>query len=267
MTLTSSISNNDRRHFLQAGAASIAVTAAAAAFVGAPRLARAAPGPALKALAIDGLAVFDLRPVAALAERLFPERSAALLPLWRTRQFEYSWLRTLMGRYVDFWQVSDEALAFAARQLKLDLQAAQRDQLMQSFLSLKAWPDVQPALVALREAGIRLALLSNFTERMLDAASRSAGIADLLEPHLSTDRVQAYKPHPRAYQMGLDAFGLPREEIGFAAFGGWDAAGAKAFGYPTFWVNRTEQANEQLGATPDAQGKSFEPLVAWAVRP
>ncbi len=76
-----------------------------------------------------------------------------------------------------------------------------------------------------------------------------------------------YKPHPRAYQMGLDAFRLPRENIGFAAFGGWDAAGAKAFGYPTFWVNRAEQASEQLSATPDGQGKSFEDLLTWAVRP
>jgi 2-haloacid dehalogenase len=253
---TCRISFNERRYFLQAGAASVSAMA----------LAAGAPASALKALAIDGLAVFDLRPVAAQVDRLFPQRSAALLPLWRTRQFEYSWLRTLMGRYVDFWQVSEEALVFAARQLELDLRAAQRDQVMQSFLSLEAWPDVRPAFQTLREAGIRLALLSNFTERMLDAASRSAGIADLLEPPLSTDRVQAYKPHPRAYQMGLDAFALPRENIGFAAFGGWDAAGAKAFGYPTFWVNRTQQANEQLGATPDAQGKTFEALVPWAVR-
>jgi 2-haloacid dehalogenase len=255
--VTCRISLNERRFFLQAGAASVSAIA----------LAAAAPATAsLKALAIDGLAVFNLRPVAAQLERLFGERSAALLALWRTRQFEYTWLRTLMGLYVDFWQVSEEALVFAARQLELDLRAAQRDEVMQSFLSLEAWPDVRPALQTLRDAGVRLALLSNFTEAILDAASRHAGIADLLEPPLSTDRVQAYKPHPRAYQMGLDAFALPREKIGFAAFGGWDAAGAKAFGYPTFWVNRAQQADEQLGKTPDAQGKTFEDLVAWAVR-
>jgi len=239
----------------------------AAAFVVAPGLARASSGPALKARAIDGLAVFDLRPVSELAERLFPARGAALLSLWRVHQFKYSWLRTLMGRYADFWQVSEEALAFAARQLELDLPAAQRDPLMQSFLSLDAWPDVRPALLALREAGVRLAFLSNFTARTLEAASRSAGITDLMEPPLSTDRVQAHKPHPRAYQMALDAFGLPRESIGFAAFGGWDAAGAKASGYPTFWVNRVQQASEELGSAPDAQGRGFEALVTWAVRP
>jgi 2-haloacid dehalogenase len=258
-----SIGNCGRRQFLEAGAAVLSTAALATA----PRIAKAASGPMLKALAIDGLAVFDLRPVAAQVEDLLPGRGAALLPLWRARQFEYSWLRTLMGRYVDFWEVSEEALEFAAQQLHLDFDATQRDQVMQSFLSLKAWPDVRPALVALRDAGVRLALLSNFTERMLVAASSSAGIADLLEPPLSTDRVRFYKPHPRAYQIGTDAFGLARENIGFAAYGGWDAAGARAFGYPTFWVNRDQQADERLGAMPNAQGKTFEALVAWALRP
>ena len=256
---TSDIANTERRHFLRAGAMSVMGLTASSEFT------QAASGPALKALAIDGLAVFDLRPVSALVERLFPGRSAALLPLWRARQFEYSWLRTLMGRYVDFWQVSEEALVFAASQLEFELRAAQRSEVMQSFLALKAWPDVRPALTVLRDAGIRLAFLSNFTERMLEAASANSGIGDLLEPHLSTDRVQAYKPHPRAYQMGLDSFGLPRDNIGFVAFGGWDASGAKAFGYPTFWINRAQQATEQLGAAPDAQGKTFEALVAWAL--
>ncbi len=251
----------DRRRFLQAGAASLATTALASA----PGLARAARTPPLKALAIDGFTTFDPRPILALTEQLFPGRGAELSSLWRTRQFEYSWLRTLMGRYADFWQVTEEALVFATQQLKLELRPAQRDQLMQAFLSLKAWPDVRAAFVALREAGIRLAFLSNFTDRMLDAASHSAGLADLLDPHLSTDRVRVFKPHPRAYQMGVDAFGLPREQIGFAAFGGWDAAGAKAFGYPTFWVNRTQQATEQLGSMADAQGSNFEALLLWAL--
>jgi 2-haloacid dehalogenase len=258
-----STGNYGRRHLLRVAAAALCPSA----MVAAPRIAEAARGRTLKALAIDGVAVFDLSPVAAKLEHLLPGRSAALLPLWRTRQFEYSWLRTVMGRYVDFWQVSDEALEFAAQQLHLDLDAERRDQVMQAFLSLKVWPDVRPALVALRDADVRLALLSNFTERMLIAASSSAGIADLLEPPLSTDRVGVYKPHPRAYQMGPDAFGLPRENIGFAAYGGWDAAGARAFGYPTFWVNRDQQADERLGAMPDAQGKTFDALVTWTLRP
>ena len=126
--------------------------------------------------------------------------------------------------------------------MKLELSGAQRDQLMQSYLGLKAWPDVAPGLKKMRDAGIRMAFLSNFTAEMLEAAVRNSGLQGMFEDHLTTDRVKAFKPDPRAYQMGVDAFGMKKEEIAFAAFAGWDVAGAKWYGYPTFWVNRAERA-------------------------
>ena len=146
---------------------------------------------------------------------------------------------------------------------KLDLTASKREQLMRAFLELKAYPDVPSGLIALREAGIRLGFLSNMTERMLDAAIESASLNAMFEQVLSTDRVQAYKPDPRAYQMAIDAFALPREEIVFAAFGGWDAAGAKSFGYATFWANRLKLPGEVLEAPPDAIGESLADLVRF----
>lgn len=219
----------------------------------------------IRAIALDGFTTFDPRPIAVLAERLFPGQGGALMTAWRTRQFEYSWLRTVMDRYVDFWQVTDEALVFAAQQVRLDLSNGARRQLMQAYLELKAWPDARPALERLHAAGIRLAFLSNFTVPMLDAASGNAGLKDLLEPHLSTDRVGVFKPHPRAYQMGEDAFSMPREAVVFAAFGGWDAAGARSYGYPTFWVNRLGQPVEQLGAQPDGVGASLDDLARFVL--
>jgi len=186
----------------------------------------------IKAIAFDGFTTFDSRPVFAVAEDLFPGKGADLSNTWRTRQFEYAWLRTLSNHYVDFWQITDEALVFAAKTLRLDLNPEKRQHLMQTYLELKAWPDALSALRALKDAGMRMAFLSNFTTTMLDAAIKNSGLEDMFEPHLSTDRVRAYKPDPRAYQMGIDAFGLKHEEIAFAAFGGWDAAGAKWFGYP-----------------------------------
>lgn len=251
----------DRRRFLEVVGAALAgsllttTTGAVLARQGGP----------IKALAIDGLTTFDTRPVVALADQIFPGRGGELCQVWRTRQFEYTWLRTLMGRYADFRQVTDEALVFATQQLKLELRDESRAQLMDSFLSLEAWPDVLPAFTRLREAGIRLAFLANFTDQMLRSGMRNSGLTDLMEPPLSTDRVRLYKPHPRAYQMGPEAFGLPLEQMGFAAFGGWDVAGAKAFGYSTFWVNRTQQPNEGLGLTADAEGKTCEALVPWAL--
>jgi 2-haloacid dehalogenase len=222
--------------------------------------------PKIKAIAFDGLTIFDPRPVYALAEGLFPEKGGELSNVWRTRQFEYTWLRTLTGHYTDFWHVTEDALVYAAKLVKVELTVEKRNQLMKAFLNISAWPDALPTLKWLKSAGIKLALLSNFTPAMLDAAVRSSGLQGIFEPHLSTDKVKAYKPDPRAYQMGIDAFGVKREEIGFAAFGGWDAAGAKAFGYPTFWVNRMNLPLEELAFAPDAIGATLRDLVSFVGR-
>jgi 2-haloacid dehalogenase len=243
-----------RRHLLLGSAALAAIQPARA------------EGPArYKAIAFDGFALIDPRPVAARAEALFPGKAAALLDAWRLRQFEYTWLRTLSRRYADFWQVTQEALVVAAAAIKLDLPAEARDRLMQTFLELKTWPDVEPALRTLNARGVRMAFLANPTERMLRAPIENSGLTGLLEEPLSTDRVQAYKPDPIAYRMGLDAFGFKREEIVFAASASWDAAGAKAFGYPSFWINRANLPVERLGATPDAIGSGAADLVKFVL--
>ena len=218
-----------------------------------------------KAIAFDGFPITDPRPVFAKAEEMFPEKGRALNEVWRTRLFEYSWLRTLGGHYEDFWQVTEEALVFAAKASRLDLSADQRDQLMQTWLSLTAWPDVAPALKELKAAGIRMAFLANLTPAMMDAVMKNSGLEGYFEPHLSTDRVRAFKPAPIAYQMGVDAFGLRKDEIAFAAFAGWDATGAKWFGYPTFWVNRPNAPLEELSATPDATGSGLADLVKFVL--
>ena len=242
------------------------VTIAAAGAVTALGSTRAdAAKPAFKAVAFDGFPIIDPRPVFAKAEEMFPGRGQELGTAWRTRLFEYTWLRTLGGHYADFWQVTEESLVHAAKTLAIDLPAGQRDRLMQSWLTLKAWPDVAPALQELKAAGIRMAFLSNLTGAMMDAAVKNSALEGFFEPHLSTDRVKAFKPDPRAYQMGLDAFGLKKQEIAFAAFAGWDAAGAKWFGYPTFWVNRLNTPVEELGVAPDGMGSGLGDLVKFVL--
>jgi 2-haloacid dehalogenase len=247
-----------RRDFL-----SLAAAGAANAIAGSNLLARAAFRPGIKAIAFDGFTIFDPRPIAAMDERLFPGKGADLGNVWRTRQFEYTWLRTLMNQYADFWQVTEEALVFAANALKLRLTPGKRRQLMHAWLDLNAWPDVLPALKSLRDAGIRLAFLSNLIAPMIDAAIRNS--EGIFEPHLSTDRVHAFKPDARAYGMAIEAFDLPCEEIAFAAFGGWAAAGAKAFGYPTYWVNRANAPSEELDVTPDGMGNNLHDLAEFVL--
>ena len=222
----------------------------------------ASPARRVKAIAFDAFPVFDPRPIAMLAEEQFPGKGTEVINTWRTRQFEYTWLRSLSGRYADFMQVTEELLVFTAKMMKLELSNEKRQQLLNSYLALKAWPDVAPALTKLKEQGLRLAFLSNFTPAMLEGCIKAAGLHGVFDAVLSTDAVRTYKPDPRAYQLGVDRLGLRREEILFVAFAGWDAAGAKSFGYPTFWVNCLGLPAEELGALPDAQGANLNDLVA-----
>ena len=205
--------------------------------------------------------IFDPRSITAVTEARLPGRGEALAALWRTRQFEYCWLRTLYGNYTDFWRVSEEALNFAGKSLKIELDDTTRAALMQALMEIAPWPDSLAALRRMREAGLRLAYLSVMTPRMLEAISDRAGVADLFEFKLSTDAVRAFKPDPRAHAMAERAFALPGAKIVFAAFGGWDAAGAKSFGLETFWVNRLCVPREGLGVAPDAEGPTLDDLA------
>ena len=222
-------------------------------------------GVKVKAIAFDAFPIFDPRPVFSLAEELYPGRGADLSNEWRTRQFEYAWLRTLEGQYADFWDVTQDALTFAIKKLGIALNAEKSARLMNAYLELKPWPDVVPALKALKDAGIWLGILSNFTREMLTSCIAASGLDGMFELLLSTDQVKAYKPDPRAYKMGVDSFAVRREDIVFAAFAGWDAAGAKAFGYRTFWVNRLNATSEELGVVPDGTGASLRDLISFAM--
>ena len=248
----------DRREFFHVAAGGVVASALLS-----PLRAQAATQPQCKAIVFDAFPIFDARPVFGLAETLFPGKGTDLSNAWRTRQFEYQWLRALSGRYADFWRTTEDGLVFAANLLQLELTPAKRAQLLHAYLGLKAWPDVASALGALKEAGIRLAFLSNMTTKMLDAGIKNAELDGVFEHVLSTDQIRAYKPDPRAYQIAIDAFKVKREEIIFAAFAGWDAAGAKWFGYPTFWVNRLNLPAEELGVAPDATGRDLTDLLRF----
>ena len=237
-----------------------------AALAAIPVTLKAAVSPRSQVVLFDAFPIFDPRSVAARVKEVFPAEGDALLDVWRSRQFEYTWLRTLSGRYANFWDVTRDALRFAAHARKLELSAAQEERIMGAYLELKAWPDVPEALHALKDAGLKLGFLSNFTREMLQTNLRGAGLDGLFDQVLSTDLAGAFNPDPRAYRLGVDAFRIPKEQALFAAFAGWDAAGARAFGYPTFWVNRLGQPAEELGIAADATGSTLTELVACVHR-
>lgn len=206
--------------------------------------------------------LFDPFSVQWKAERVFPGRGEALSRLWRSRQLEYTWLRTLMHRYADFWQVTGDALVYACRSLGLRCEATQQEELMQEYLRLEVYPDVRAGLEALPSR--RLAILSNGTPQMLEAVVEHAGLKPAFAALLSVDKVKTYKPSPNVYELAVELLNLKKSQIGFVSSNYWDAAGAAAFGFPAFWLNRSRAAPDELGTTPEAAITSICELAGFA---
>ena len=202
--------------------------------------------------------LFDVHSVVE-AGRSVTSDPEALSALWRQKQLEYTWLRSLMGRYEDFWAVTESALVFACRRLGLPLGAAERRGLMDAYLTLRAFPDAGEALHRFR--GLPCAILSNGAPRMLEAVVDHNGFGPHLRAVVSVDEVRTFKPHPAVYALGAARLGLPRGAIGFVSSNGWDVAGAKAFGFQVVWVNRHGAPLDELGVTPDLEVRDLEALA------
>lgn len=223
--------------------------------------------PAIKALVFDAYGtLFDVHSVIATCNALFPGRGDALSQLWRTKQLEYTWLRSLMGQYTDFWQVTQQALTFACNALQVPYTPATQAQLMDAYLHLTAYPDVHQALQTL--ADYPLFILSNGSPRMLNAAVESAGLTGRFTRILSADAVGIYKPSPRVYQLVLQHSAMAPGEVGFVSANAWDISGAQAFGFWTCWVNRAHHPWDDLGFPPRAtvaRLSALEQVLARAI--
>lgn len=221
----------------------------------------------VRALAFDGFTLLDPRAVtqAVLAEE--PNHGAALAAAWTNKLFSLSWLETSAERYSGFACLADAALLHSTRTLGLNIDARRRRELVEVFANLPAWPDTCETLERMRQAGLRLTFLSNLSTPMLISCMRRNGIAGLMDAPLSTDAVRAFKPSPRAYAMGIEHFSLPKEQVGFVAFGGWDALGAKWFGYRTAWINRLTVAAETLAPAPDRTATDLTAALGLAGLP
>lgn len=215
----------------------------------------------IRAVAFDLFTLFDPRGVDARVAEVVGNRPD-LTNTWKAKLFEYSWLRASAGQYRDFQGLVHDALVFAARSHGLALAREAITRLEGAFTELAPWPDSKATLAKLRQRGLKLATLANFSPGMIQALVNRGGLADQFDDLISTDRAQTYKPDPRAYALGEKALSLPRQQIAFAAFGSWDAAGGRWFGFPTFWVNRFSQPNEELVA-PNEQGPDLVHLERW----
>ena len=176
--------------------------------------------------------------------------------LWRTKQLEYTWLRSLMGHHADFWQVTRDALDFAFDMHHLNDTDLRKD-LIEAYLHLDCYPEVPEALSTLKASGFRIAILSNGTPAMLEAAAKNSGIEKLIEKNFSVEEVGVFKPAPRVYQIAVDGLSVTPDEIVFQSSNAWDASGAAAFGFRVAWINRFGQSAERLPGRPDVEIKSL----------
>ncbi len=209
--------------------------------------------------------LFDVHSVTHLCESLFPGQGPALSLAWREKQLQYTWLRSMMGRWEDFAQVTREALGWAAESRGLELGPEAEARLFDAYLKLAPFPEVPAALAAL--APYPRAILSNGTRSMLEPLAAYTGLAQYLAAILSVDAVALYKPDPRVYHLAVEHFRCPADEILFVSSNGWDATGAKCFGFTTAWVNRSGAPLEQLGAVPDVIIPDLTALPALLPRP
>jgi 2-haloacid dehalogenase len=215
----------------------------------------------VKALVFDAYGtLFDVHSVIKLCNELWPGKGPALSQLWRAKQLEYTWQRSLMQRYEDFTHVTEAALRYGCKALGLALDDGARARLMQAYLRLDPYPEVPETLQRL--AGKKRAILSNGSPTMLEPVVANAGLAKLLEAVISVDALRIFKPDPRVYALAVDRLGVPTGSIGFVSSNCWDAIGAKAFGFRVFWCNRAGAPLDELGVSLDHEMRSLAELPA-----
>lgn len=222
--------------------------------------------PRFKAVAFDYFVIFNPNSVIDTVEKVFPGKGLEFTKAWRTKQFEYGFLRSITKRHEDFFKVTEDALDYTIEAMKLKPTPAEHALLLNAYMHLKPWPDAVEGLKKLKASGLKIITIANFSKKMLQSNADNAGITDLFDELLSTETNGTYKPDARAYELGMKRLKLKKSDIAFAAFGGWDAYGAKAFGYPTYRVNRFDLPVEKLGLTADGTSNDFDGLIEFIFR-
>ena len=203
--------------------------------------------------------LFDFASAARNCREVSSDKIGPVTTLWRDKQLQYTWLRAVQGLHVDFWQVTGDALDYTLETLSLE-KPGLRDRLMQLYLELETFPEVPEALQRLKRAGMRTAILSNGSPKMLDTVVKASKLDTLLDAVLSVEDAGIYKPHRKVYQLAVDRLGVPADAIAFQSSNAWDAYAASAFGMQVVWCNRYGQRRERLPGAPDREIKTLAEL-------
>jgi 2-haloacid dehalogenase len=244
----------------------------------------------LRAVLFDAYGtLFDVYSVALLAEQLYPGQGDALAVVWRDKQIEYTRLITMSerlttpalpgdpanqpntkstpaDRYRPFWDITRSALRYACAKLRLVLDPAIEERLMNQYRHLSTFPENREVLAELKRLRVPCGILSNGDPEMLEVAVKSAGLAPLLKHVISVHPARRFKTDPAAYALGTQALKLPARDILFVSSNAWDAIGATWFGYTTLWVNRQAAPPEELGTQPTHTGRSLRDVLALFVK-
>jgi len=205
--------------------------------------------------------LFNYASAAAGCRNTLGDKFERLNTLWREKQLQYTWLRSMQGSHTNFWQVTGDALDFSLETLDIE-DVRLRDRLMNLYLTLETFPEVPEMLDQLKSGGLKTAILSNGTPQMLDTVVKNAKIGGLLDAVLSVEEVGIYKPHPKVYQLAVDRLGIEANAIAYQSSNAWDAYAASAFGMRVVWCNRHAQRPERLAGQPDREITSLAELPA-----
>ena len=220
------------------------------------------PLPGIRACVFDAYGtLFDFASAARSCADVLGDAVERVSVLWRDKQLQYTWLRAAQGRHADFWQVTGDALDFTLETLGIE-RPGLRERLMRLYLVLAPFPEVPGVLAALRQAGLKTAILSNGTPMMLDAVVGGAGLGAMFDAVLSVEAVGVFKPDPRVYGLAVDRLGCPASAIAFQSSNAWDAYAASAFGMQVVWCNRYGQRRERLPGAPDCEITTLAHLPA-----
>lgn len=216
----------------------------------------------IKAIVFDAYGtLFDVHTVVEKCEQYFPTKGRIISELWRQKQLEYTWLRSLMGRYEDFWKITNDSLLFALKELELERNDEICADILNEYLYLKPYSEVPNALKKLKN--LSLAILSNGSPKMLNDMVSNAGLKEAFSDVISVDELKIFKPFMGVYQLAPVKLGIHKEETLFVSSNSWDATGAKVFGFNVCWINRFNKTFDELNTKPDLIVKNLDELVNY----
>lgn len=206
--------------------------------------------------------LFDVHSAASRYQARLGEKAQAVSALWRTKQLEYTWLRSLMQRYVDFWQVTQDALDYALDSHGIDDGSLRKD-LLSAYHELACYPEIPETLRELKQRGLGTAILSNGSPEMLESGVSNSHLQGVLDAIISVDTIGIFKPSPQVYQLATNQLACNPEEILFFSSNAWDVSGAASFGFQAVWVNRFAQAPERLPGTPVLEIQALDAVLQY----